>query len=131
MKNLDFISVSRIVFNLPMYLGCGTEKRRRQRLLLAEFSRGQNAFLLTITCGNPATKSRNASITWSLLLVVLKSLLDFPSLFLIPSIRKPNVAVDEIVSLQTMYLFAKKKKKNGINNRQRISFRGRGARQKS
>lgn len=57
-----------------------------------------------MTCGKPATKSRNASITWSRFLVVLKSLLDLPSLFLIPSIRKPNVAVEEIVSLQTMYL---------------------------
>lgn len=60
-----------------------------------------------MTCGKPATKSRNASITWSRFLVVLKSLLDLPSLFLIPSIRKPNVAVDEIVSLQTMYLKTK------------------------
>ena len=49
-------------------------------------------------------KSERLSITWSLVLVVLNSLDDVPSLFLTPSIRKPNVAVDEIVSLQTMYL---------------------------
>lgn len=91
-------------------------RRRKKWLLLVEFSWGRNAFLLTITCGNPATKSRNASITWSLLLVVLKSLLDFPSLFLIPSIRKPNVAVDEIVSLQTIYLLAKTKRALIISN---------------
>ena len=60
--------------------------------------------VLTTACGKPFVKSWNACIICSLVFVVLKSLLDFPSLFLIPSIRKPSVAVDDIVSLHTIYL---------------------------
>ena len=60
--------------------------------------------VLTTACGKPYVKSWNACMICSLVLVVLKSLLDFPSLFLIPSIRKPSVAVDDIVSLHTIYL---------------------------
>ena len=40
----------------------------------------------------------------SLVFVVLKSVEDVPSLFFTPSIRKPSVAVEDIVSLQTIYL---------------------------
>ena len=49
-------------------------------------------------------KSLKASNTCSLFFVVLNSFDDVPSLFFTPSIRKPKVAVDEIVSLQTIYL---------------------------
>lgn len=58
--------------------------------------------ILTTTCGNPSVKLWNAAMICSLDLVVLKSLLLVPSEFLIPSILKPRVAVDEIVSLHTM-----------------------------
>ena len=60
--------------------------------------------VLTTACGKPATKSLKACLICSFVFVVLKSLLDFPSLFLMPSIRNPRVAVDDIVSLHTMYL---------------------------
>ena len=46
----------------------------------------------------------NDSIICSFVFVVLNSFDDVPSFFLTPSIRKPNVAVDDIVSRQTMYL---------------------------
>ena len=60
--------------------------------------------MLTAVIDEEEMKSERASITWSLVLVVLNSLDDVPSLFLTPSIRKPKVAVDEMVSLQTIYL---------------------------
>ena len=50
------------------------------------------------------TKSVKASITCSRVFVVLNSFEDVPSDFLTPSIRKPKVAVEEMVSLHTMYL---------------------------
>lgn len=50
------------------------------------------------------TKSAKTCKTCSLVLVILNSFEDVPSHFLTPSMRKPKVAVDEIVSLQTMYL---------------------------
>ena len=55
--------------------------------------------------GDLAMKFSKTLRICSLVLVVLKSLEEVPSLILTPSIRKPNVAVDDIVSLQTMYLF--------------------------
>lgn len=66
--------------------------------------------VLTTACGKPSVKSMKASLICECVLVVLKSLLDLPSLFLIPSILKPNVAVDEIVSRHTMYLQLNKTK---------------------
>ena len=69
----------------------------------------QNKKLTTID-GDADEKSLKASNTCSLFFVVLKSFDDVPSLFFTPSIRKPKVAVDEIVSLQTIYLKNKFKK---------------------
>lgn len=57
-----------------------------------------------MTLGNSSVKSWKASMICWRVFVVLKSLLDLPSLLRIPSIRKPKVAVDDIVSLHTMYL---------------------------
>ena len=51
-----------------------------------------------------AMKSLKASKTCSLVFVVLYSFDEVPSLFFTPSTRKPRVAVDEIVSLHTIYL---------------------------
>ena len=59
---------------------------------------------LTTIIEDADEKSLKASNTCSLFFVVLKSFDDVPSLFFTPSIRKPKVAVDEIVSLQTIYL---------------------------
>lgn len=61
-------------------------------------------FELTIAWGNPSVNFENAAITCSLVFVVLKSFVDVPSALLIPSILNPRVAVEEMVSLQTMYL---------------------------
>ena len=66
---------------------------------------------LTTIVDDADEKSLKASNTCSLFFVVLKSFDDVPSLFFTPSIRKPKVAVDEIVSLQTIYL----NKKNTFN----------------
>ena len=52
-------------------------------------------------------KFLKASETCSLVLVVLKSFEEVPSLFFTPSRRNPSVAVDDIVSLQTIYLDVK------------------------
>ena len=58
----------------------------------------------TAVSGLDEVKCLKASATCDLVLVVLKSLEDVPSPFLMPSSRKPSVAVDDIVSRQTMYL---------------------------
>ena len=60
--------------------------------------------LLTTVSGLLEVKFLKASQTWLFVLVVLKSFDEVPSPFLIPSKRKPNVAVEEMVSRQTMYL---------------------------
>lgn len=60
--------------------------------------------VLTIACGKLSVNSEKALMICSFDLVVLKSLLEVPSDFRIPSIRNPKVAVDDMVSLQTMYL---------------------------
>ena len=52
-----------------------------------------------------------ASLTCCRVRVVLKSLLEKPSLLRIPSMRKPRLAVEEIVSLHTMYLMKRQKQK--------------------
>ena len=61
--------------------------------------------MLTAVIDEEEMKSERVSITWSLVLVVLNSLEEVPSHFLTPSIRNPKVAVDDIVSLHTIYLF--------------------------
>lgn len=58
----------------------------------------------TKACGWSLTKSfKTSSICW-LEPTVLKSLVELPSCFRIPSIRNPRLAVDEMVSRHTMYL---------------------------
>lgn len=52
----------------------------------------------------PFTKEKKASLTWFSDFIVLKSFDETPSLRRIPSMRKPSVAVVEIVSLHTIYL---------------------------
>ena len=50
-------------------------------------------------------KFLKASDTCSLVFVVLKSFEEVPSLFFTPSRRNPSVAVEDIVSRQTIYLY--------------------------
>lgn len=59
--------------------------------------------MLTTACGNPFVKSLKATMICSFVFVVLKSFEELPSALLIPSIRKPKVAVEDIVSLHTIY----------------------------
>ena len=64
----------------------------------------QNECRLTAVAVDPEMKFLKAFRISSFSLVVLKSFEDDPSLFFTPSIRNPSVAVDEMVSRQTMYL---------------------------
>ena len=59
---------------------------------------------LTAVSADPEMKFLKDSIICSFVFVVLNSLDDVPSFFLTPSMRKPKVAVEDIVSRQTMYL---------------------------
>ena len=81
---------------------------RNESTVLAPFQPLENKSCIAIKCtavsGLDEVKCLKASATCDLVLVVLKSLEDVPSPFLIPSSRKPSVAVDDIVSRQTMYL---------------------------
>jgi len=61
-------------------------------------------YILTAVSTDPEMKFLNDSKICSFVFVVLNSFDDVPSFFLTPSMRKPRVAVEEIVSRQTMYL---------------------------
>ena len=58
----------------------------------------------TTALGQPSVNIVTASLTCCRVRVVLKSLLEKPSLLRMPSMRKPRLAVDEMVSRHTMYL---------------------------
>lgn len=80
-----------------MYFGC---KKRFGHNAVSVFRSKE----FTTACGKPLVKSRNATMICSFVFVVLKSLEELPSARLMPSIRKPKVAVELIVSRHTIYL---------------------------
>lgn len=108
LKNSEVSKVALIAFNLWMYFGCKkwTKIITSSNVLQFHFVNSFNmkSQLLTIAWGKPSVNFSKAAMICSLVLVVLKSLLEVPSALRIPSILNPSVAVDEMVSLQTIYL---------------------------
>ena len=73
----------------------------------------KNLWNSLVTCTKLSLLSNMQPYTCSLEDVILKSFVDRPS-FLTPSILNPRVAVDEMVSLHTMYLIAGMLVMNGL-----------------